>query len=140
MIQITPTLGIPRSEVDMTFARSGGPGGQNVQKVSSKVLLRWNPAANTSLPADVKARLLAQQRHRLTRDGDLLITSQRTRDQGKNIDDCLEKLREIVRRALAVPKRRRPTRPSRGSKERRLQAKKKRSSRKVGRSSRGWDE
>ena len=139
MIHITTTLGVPRSEVEITFARSGGPGGQNVQKVSSKALLRWNPAASASLPEDVKARLLAQQRHRLTRDGDLLIMSQRTRDQAKNIIDCLEKLREIVRRALTRPKARRRTKPSRGSKERRLRAKRERSQRKAARSTRGWD-
>ena len=75
MLEITPTLRIPREELTFAFARSGGPGGQNVQKVSSKVLLRWKPGESASLPADIKARLLEQQRHRLTGDGELLITS-----------------------------------------------------------------
>jgi ribosome-associated protein len=133
MLEITANLTIPDDELDFTFARSGGPGGQNVNKVSSKVHLRWNPAASSSLPEDVKQRLLAQQRHRLTKEGDLLITSQLTRDQGKNVEDCLAKLRELIAVALHPPKKRHKTKPTRGSKERRLQAKKLHARRKEGR-------
>src|SRR5262245_32195494 len=133
-------IDIPREELDVSFARSGGPGGQNVQKVSSKALVRWKPAASRALPEDVKSRLLAQQRHRLTNEGELLITSQRTRDQGRNLEDCLDKLREIVRRALTPPKPRRPTKPTRGSKERRLVAKKQRAHRKASRTWEKWHE
>src|SRR5262249_51305968 len=138
MIDVTPSIRIPKNELEITFARSGGPGGQNVQKVSSKVLLRWNPAASPSLPEDIKGRLLQQQRHRLTRGGELLITSQRTRDQTNNLHDCLEKLRDLVRRALTPPRLRRPTRPTRGSKERRLHAKKHRSHLKQRRKEQLW--
>lgn len=133
MLEIAPNVTLPDDELTFTYARSGGPGGQNVNKVSSKVILRWNPAASPSLPADVKARLLAQQGSRLTNEGDLLITSQKTRDQARNIEDCKEKLAELVRRALHRPRPRRATRPTRGSVERRLQAKKAQRQRKQGR-------
>jgi ribosome-associated protein len=121
---IANRLHIPDEEFELSFARAGGPGGQNVNKVSSKVLLRWRPAHSASLPEEVKARFLAQQRHRLTKEGELLITSQRSRDQAKNIEDCLEKLRELVLRALHPPKPRRPTKPTKASRERRHAAKK----------------
>jgi len=140
MLEVTPHIRIPREELDISFARSGGPGGQNVQKVSSKVLLRWKPDASPSLPPDVKARLLAQQRHRLTNEGELLITSQLTRDQGRNVEDCLAKLRELIVRALRAPKARKATRPTRGSRERRLQAKRQRAHRKAGRKVAGWED
>jgi ribosome-associated protein len=124
MLEITPTLSLPMEELSFAYARSGGPGGQNVNKVSSKVMLRWNPGRCTALPADVLARFLAQQRSKLTKEGDILITSQKTRDQGRNAGDCLEKLRILILRALQPPKVRKATRPSRGSKERRLTDKK----------------
>ena len=124
MLEITPNLSLPMEEFSFTYARSGGPGGQNVNKVSSKVQLRWNPTKSPHLPTDVLARLLTQQKNRLTNEGDLLVVSQKTRDQGKNLQDCLDKVREIVVKALHVPKSRRPTKPTRGSKERRLSTKK----------------
>ena len=124
MIEITPRISIADDELTFTYARSGGPGGQNVNKVSSKVLLRWNPGKSTALPADVQARFLAQQRSKLTNDGDLLIVSQKTRDQTKNTEDCLEKLRALIVRALVPPKERKATKPSKGSRERRLADKK----------------
>jgi ribosome-associated protein len=123
MLEITDTIHIPEDELTFTFARAGGPGGQNVNKVSSKVLLRWQPAATSQLPEDVLRRLLAQQRRRLTREGELLITSQRFRDQGKNKEDCLQKLRELVLAALHAPRVRKKSRPTRASHERRLQEK-----------------
>jgi ribosome-associated protein len=127
MLFITPTLQIPDEEFIWSFARSGGPGGQNVNKVASKALLRWNVAATNALPADVKNRLAEQQKRFFTQDGELIITSQLTRDQDRNRDDCLEKLRAILLQALVVPKARRKTKPSRGSKRRRLENKKRRS-------------
>jgi ribosome-associated protein len=139
MLEVTPHIRIPREELDISFARSGGPGGQNVQKVSSKVLVRWKPGDSPSLPSDVKARLLAQQRHRLTNEGELLVTSQRTRDQGRNVEDCLDKLRELIVRALRPPKPRKATRPTRGSRERRLRGKKHHSERKARRAAGNWE-
>jgi ribosome-associated protein len=129
-MDITETLKIPDEELTFTFARSGGPGGQNVNKVSSKAILRWKLAGNTSLPADVLERLRSQQANRITAEGDLLVQSQRFRDQARNIEDCRERLREIVLSAAQTPRKRRATRPTRGSKLRRLDEKRQQSARK----------
>jgi ribosome-associated protein len=120
---ITPQLAIPDSELHWSFVRSGGPGGQNVNKVASKAVLRWDLAANATLPDDVKERLRAQQRGRITTAGELIVSSERFRDQERNRQDCLEKLRQMVRQAAVRPKPRRPTRPSRGAREARLRTK-----------------
>src|ERR1700731_1369767 len=127
MLEITPLLQIPDSEFAWSFARSGGPGGQNVNKVASKAVMRWDIAVSSALPEEVKIRLALQQKRYFTLDGSLIITSQRYRDQERNREDCLEKLRAIILQALAVPKARKKTRPSRGAKRRRLQDKKQRS-------------
>jgi ribosome-associated protein len=127
MLEINANIRIPESEFSWTFVRSGGPGGQNVNKVSSKAVLRWNLAATPSVPEDVKSRLRTQQRRRITTEGELLLNSQRYRDQGRNVQDCLEKLRTLILEATRVPKVRKPSRPSRGSREARLQEKRRRS-------------
>lgn len=132
-MEITDGITIPEDEITWTFARSGGPGGQNVNKVSSKAILRWNLAVNSSLPADVKQRLRTAQYRRITTEGDLLIQGQRFRDQGGNVEDCREKLRQMILQVLRPPKPRRPTKPSRASKQRRLTAKRQQSQRKAGR-------
>src|SRR6516225_6957050 len=93
MFEVNPHIRIPEEEFSWSFVRSGGPGGQNVNKVASKAVLRWNVIASTSVPPEVKARLQDQQRHRITGDGDLLLSSQRYRDQERNRRDCVEKLR-----------------------------------------------
>jgi ribosome-associated protein len=120
MVEINSSLQVPESELTFTFVRAGGPGGQNVNKVSSKAVLRWDLAASPSLPEEVKARLRARQRRRITQDGELVLTSQKFRDQEKNRKDCLDKLRTIVLEAVHVPKARKPTKATRGSRERRL--------------------
>jgi ribosome-associated protein len=130
---VTDAIEIPDAEFDWTYARSGGPGGQNVNKVSSKAILRWAVAGTPSLPVHVRDRLMALNRRRVTTTGDLILTSQRYRDQDRNRQDCLEKLAELVREAATLPKARRATRPTRGSKKRRLAAKKHRSALKAGR-------
>jgi ribosome-associated protein len=127
MLHISDRLRIPADEFSWTFVRSSGPGGQNVNKVASKAVLRWNVVASPSLPEDVKARLQQQQRRRISSSGDLLLTSQRYRDQERNRLDCLDKLAEMLRAAVMMPKARRKTKPSRGARERRLAAKKRRS-------------
>lgn len=113
--------------------RSSGPGGQNVNKVSSKALLRWPIRTSPSLPEAVRGRFLGKYGNRVTCDGDLLISSQRYRDQRRNVDDCLEKLRVMLAESAAPPVRRKRTKPSRGSVERRLEAKRQQSARKQGR-------
>jgi ribosome-associated protein len=127
MLVINDRIIIPREELRFEFARSGGPGGQNVNKVESKAILRWRPAESPALPADLRERLLRAIAPRLTEDGDLLITSQRTRDRGRNIEDCLEKLRRLVQAAARPPKTRRPTRPTAASRRRRAEDKARRS-------------
>jgi ribosome-associated protein len=113
--------------------RSGGPGGQNVNKVASKAVLHWDLAGSPSVPDEVKARLRTLQRRRITTEGVLVLNSQRFRDQEKNRQDCLDKLREMLLQAAVVPKPRKRSRPSRGSKEARLKAKRHRAARKEGR-------
>ena len=114
-------------DFEWSFVRAGGPGGQNVNKVASKAVLRWHLAGSPSVPEDVKVRLRSQQRRRITTEGDLLLTSQRYRDQERNKQDCLDKLREMVLRAATPPAPRKKTKPSRGAREARLRAKKHRS-------------
>lgn len=126
MLEITRTLHIPETEFTWSFARSGGPGGQNVNKVASKAVLRWNVAASPSLPDAVKARFQASQKNRITIEGELVLTSERFRDQERNRQDCLEKLAELVRQAATIPRRRKATRPSRSSRENRLKDKQRR--------------
>jgi ribosome-associated protein len=111
---------IPGDELAIAFARSGGPGGQNVNKVASKVELRWNPTTTAVLSADERAWVIERLRSRLTSDGTLIVTSTATRDQLKNRDDASSKLALIVRAALHRPTPRRPTRPSRSAKRRRI--------------------
>jgi ribosome-associated protein len=139
-MDITDTIAVPDGELHFTFARSGGPGGQNVNKVASKAVLHWDLGANTSLPADVRDRLRIQQRGRITTEGLLVLQSQRSRDQAFNVADCLEKLRAMVLHALARPKPRKATRPSRGSRERRLATKRQQARRKSLRRKPGLEE
>jgi ribosome-associated protein len=122
-LDVTPQLSIPADEFAWTFARSSGPGGQNVNKVSSKAQLRWNVRTSTALPDEVRARVLLQAGRYLTSSGDLVLTSQRYRDQGRNVQDCLDKLRRLLLAAAVPPKRRRPTRPTQASRQRRLEGK-----------------
>ncbi len=124
---------VPQEELQWSFARSGGPGGQNVNKVSSKAVLRWNVLHTAVLPESVRQRLMAQRKNDITSEGDLLITSQRHRDQEANKQDCLAKLAAILEQAEFVPRPRRPTRATRASMERRIQEKKKRAQIKLGR-------
>jgi ribosome-associated protein len=119
-IVVTPRVIIPGDELAIAFARSGGPGGQNVNKVASKVELRWNPTTSAALGDDDRAWLIHRLRSRLTSDGTLIVTSTATRDQLKNRDDATSKLALIVRAALDRPKPRKATKPSRSAKRRRL--------------------
>ncbi len=130
---------IPEDELTERFVRAAGPGGQNVNKVASAVELRFDVARSRALPEPVRARLLARRDRRLTTDGVLVIQANRFRDQAKNRDDARERLAELIRAAMRVPKRRIATKPSRASKERRIESKKNRATIKRTRSGRGWD-
>ena len=138
MLIINARIRIPLSELEWTFARSSGPGGQNVNKVNTKATMHWDPAASVGLPADVRDRFLAKYAGRIAKDGRLVLSSQRFRDQARNIDDCLQRLKAMVEVVVNPPKQRRPTKPTRGSKERRLKQKKQRSQRKDSRRGVDW--
>jgi ribosome-associated protein len=133
-MQVTATLHIPESELVESFVRASGPGGQNVNKVASAVELRYDVTRAITLPEPLRARLLARRDRRLTADGVLVIQASRFRDQARNREDARERLAEIIRAAMHVPKKRVATRPTRASKERRIASKKKRAQHKQTRS------
>ena len=139
MLQITPELAIPDSELVERFVRSGGPGGQNVNKVSTAVELRFDVARSPSLPEAVRARLLARRDRRLTDEGVLVLSAQRFRTQDRTRQDARERLAHFIEAGLHAPKKRVATKPTRGSKERRLAGKRERSTIKQGRTGRDWD-
>jgi ribosome-associated protein len=130
---------IPEDELTERFVRAAGPGGQNVNKVASAVELRFDVTNSRALPEPVRARLLARRDRRLTSEGVLVIQANRFRDQAKNRDDARARLAELVRAATHVPKRRIATKPTRASKERRIESKKNRATIKQTRGGRGWD-
>ena len=133
MLRINARIQVPEEEFQWSYSRSGGPGGQNVNKVASKAELRWNVARSPSLPEEVKARLRTKVGRRITAEGDLLLTSQRYRDQGRNREDCLEKLRALISQAATPPRPRKATRPTAASRRHRLEVKKRRSATKKSR-------
>jgi ribosome-associated protein len=130
MLVVNSRIHIPRAELQFSFVRSSGPGGQNVNKVSSKAVLRWRVAESASLPPEVRERFLARYRSRVTGEGDVIISSQRYRDQGRNVADALEKLHAMLAAVASPPKKRRPTKPSRAAKARRVEAKQAKSKKK----------
>lgn len=109
--------------MEITFVRSSGPGGQNVNKVNSRAILRWNITNSTTCPNAVRQRFLKNYSNKITLQGDIIITSSDSRDQMKNLDNCYEKLRKMLTSVLKAPKYRVPSKPTRASKERRIDSK-----------------
>jgi ribosome-associated protein len=139
VVMISPNLAIPEAELVERFVRASGAGGQNVNKVSTAVELRFDIAGSPSLPEPLRARLLARRDRRVTDAGVLVIDAQRFRTQDRNRQDARQRLAAFISASLSVPKARVATRPTRGSQQRRLQGKKERAQIKRGRSGGNWD-
>jgi ribosome-associated protein len=138
VIQVTETIAVPDEELDWSYARSGGPGGQNVNKVSSKAVLRWAAARTAApIPLTAWARMKSRFPSRFTVDGDVVISSQEHRDQERNREACVEKLAEMIRVSLAEPTPRKKSKPSKAAKRRRVEDKRRQSAKKQGRKSSG---
>jgi ribosome-associated protein len=137
---ITPDIAIPDEELEWKFIRSSGPGGQNVNKVASAAQLRFLLPLNASLPVNVRNRLRRLAGSKLIDDGSILFKSMSERSQEQNRRAALERLEALIRAALVEPKIRKKTRPTKGSKERRIESKKRRGATKQGRGGgRGWE-
>jgi ribosome-associated protein len=136
MIRVTDTISLDDSEIEETFVRASGPGGQHVNKTSSAVQLRFDIRRSRSLPNDVAIRLMKLAGSRLTQDGVIVVAVQSSRSQKQNREEALTRLLDMIRQAAVKPKLRRATKPTKASKERRLQSKERRSSIKSGRRTR----
>jgi ribosome-associated protein len=130
LLAVTDSLSIPRSELDIRVSRASGAGGQHVNKTSSRVEVFWNIPTSRVLTGEQRARLLDKLSSRLTTEGSIRVVASDMRSQSRNRDLAEERLAEIVRRALIVPRKRKPTRPTRAAKEARLETKKRHSNKK----------
>jgi ribosome-associated protein len=139
-LEVTPDVVIPDTDLSFAFVRASGPGGQNVNKVSSAVQLRFDMQGSTALSEAVKSRLRALAGRRVTDDGAILIIARNQRSQDQNRREALERLAELIQRALVVPKTRRATKPTRASRERRLDTKSRQQQAKQRRKKVRWDD
>jgi ribosome-associated protein len=122
---INDKVTLPGSDLEWTAVRSSGPGGQNVNKVASKIELSFDFEASVALPESAKTRLRELAKNQLDAEGRVFIKSEKTRDQGKNLADAREKLKDLIKKSLVIPKARKPTKPSKAQKVKRLATKKK---------------
>ncbi len=123
-------ISVPFAELEFTYARSSGPGGQNVNKVNSKAVLRWNLRDSTAIPLEVKNRFLQAYGAKVNQDGELILTSDIYRDQIRNKEDCIERLNEMLQAVAVPPKKRKKTKPSKSSQRKRIESKKRQSDKK----------
>jgi ribosome-associated protein len=137
---VSESVRVPLAELRFQFSRSSGPGGQNVNKLNTRIQMWWNVAGSDVLAGDARRRFLDQNATKLTNEGELLIECQQFRTQLANRQWCLDELARLIRRSLVRPKQRRATKPTRGSKERRLKSKQQRSQKKSQRSFRANDD
>ncbi len=133
MIQVNQQIAIPRDELQFSYVRSSGPGGQNVNKTATKAVMRWDVAGTAHLPDDVRERFRQRFANRLTQEGELVLTSQRYRDQLRNTDDCIAKLVAMILEVAEAPVERKARKPSRRAAKRRVEEKRRVSAKKESR-------